>query len=106
LSEGTTVLDERLLDILACPIDKGPLLYFPDPGPGSGPGSGAGDGGFLYNPRLGVRYPVDLGVPVLLADASERLGDQARRDLAARAARGEASATAGASVPDVLTADA
>ena len=32
-------LDAQLLDILACPEDKGPLLYFEDED-------------FLYNPRL------------------------------------------------------
>ena len=36
-------LDTQLLEILACPEDKGPLLYFPDEDT-------------LYNPRLKRRY--------------------------------------------------
>ena len=36
-------LDPKLLEILACPEDKGPLLYFADEAA-------------LYNPRLKRRY--------------------------------------------------
>jgi uncharacterized protein YbaR (Trm112 family) len=46
-------LDPRLLEILACPEDKGPLLYF------------AADG-LLYNPRLKKKYLVEADVPNLL----------------------------------------
>ncbi len=49
------VLDARLLEILACPSDKGPLLYFPDDG-------------FLYNPRLRCRYEVVDDIPIMLVD--------------------------------------
>ena len=38
-------LDQRLLAILACPEDKGPLYYL-------------GDDDGLYNPRLRRRYEV------------------------------------------------
>lgn len=48
-------LDARLLEILACPQDKGPLYYF------------AAEG-LLYNPRLKRKYRVDDGVPNLLID--------------------------------------
>jgi uncharacterized protein YbaR (Trm112 family) len=48
-------LDERLLEILACPEDKGPLLYFADESA-------------LYNPRLHRRYPIRDGIPVMLID--------------------------------------
>ncbi|MGL6233975.1 MAG: Trm112 family protein [Segniliparus sp.] len=47
-------IDAKLLEILACPQDHGPLLYVPDE--------------LLYNPRLHVAYPVEDGLPVLLAD--------------------------------------
>lgn len=50
-------LDKVLLDILACPEDKGPLYYVT--------GSGT-DGEFLYNPRLRRRYEVRDGIPVML----------------------------------------
>ncbi|MHB8671886.1 MAG: Trm112 family protein [Acidimicrobiales bacterium] len=49
-------LDPRLLEILACPQDKGPLLYFPDEG-------------LLYNPRLRRRYAVsEDDIPDMLID--------------------------------------
>ena len=53
-------LDERLLAILACPEDKGPLYPL-------GPGGEEG----LYNPRLTRRYPVRDGIPVMLIDEAE-----------------------------------
>ena len=66
-------LDPQLLEILACPEDKGPLLYF-------------ADDGFLYNPRLQRRYRVDDDIPVMLIDEAETVdGDEHQRlvDLAA-----------------------
>lgn len=86
------MLDPRLLDILACPIDKGPLLYYP-----------AGE--FLFNPRLQLRYPVEVGIPVLLAEQSERVEPATHQQLVASAEAGEARATAGASVRHVLASD-
>jgi uncharacterized protein YbaR (Trm112 family) len=48
-------LDPQLLEILACPEDKGPLLYFEDEHA-------------LYNPRLKRRYEVRDDIPVMLID--------------------------------------
>jgi uncharacterized protein YbaR (Trm112 family) len=48
-------LDPQLLEILACPEDKGPLLYFADESA-------------LYNPRLKRRYEVRDDIPVMLVD--------------------------------------
>ena len=57
-------LDPKLLEILACPEDKGPLLYFADEDT-------------LYNPRLTRRYRVlDGDIPDLLIDDAETV-DQA-----------------------------
>ena len=64
-------LDPLLLDVLACPVDKGPLLWFEDED-------------VLYNPRLHKSYAVDDGVPVLLGRRSRR-----RRRRRARAAHGQ-----------------
>lgn len=55
---STDALDPQLLEILACPEDKGPLLYFPSEDA-------------LYNPRQQRRYPIRDGIPVLLVDESE-----------------------------------
>ena len=48
-------LDPKLLEILACPEDKGPLLYFEDESS-------------LYNPRLKRRYTVRDDIPIMLID--------------------------------------
>ena len=51
-------LDPQLLDILACPEDKGPLLYFEDEQA-------------LYNPRLQRRYAIRDDIPIMLIDEAE-----------------------------------
>ena len=48
-------LDAKLLEILACPQDKGALYYF-------------STDEFLYNPRLARKYLVRDGIPVMLID--------------------------------------
>ncbi|HMQ26461.1 MAG TPA: Trm112 family protein [Acidimicrobiales bacterium] len=55
-------LDPQLLEILACPEDKGPLLYFE-----------AEDA--LYNPRLRRRYSVRDDIPIMLIDEAETVDD-------------------------------
>ena len=66
-------LDARLLEILACPIDKGPLLYFTDENA-------------LYNPRLQKRYAVHDGdIPVMLPDEAEDVDDPEHARLVAKA---------------------
>ncbi|MFT3843170.1 MAG: Trm112 family protein [Myxococcaceae bacterium] len=59
-------LDPTLLEILACPEDKGPLLYF------------AAENA-LYNPRLKRRYAVKDDIPVMLVEESEQVS-QAEHD--------------------------
>ncbi|MFV0316655.1 MAG: Trm112 family protein [Microthrixaceae bacterium] len=66
-------LDPKLLEVLACPQDKGPLLYFQDEAS-------------LYNPRLQQRYAVDGGVPVMLIDSAESVDDGEHDRLLAKAA--------------------
>jgi uncharacterized protein YbaR (Trm112 family) len=60
------VLDEKLLSILVCPQDRGPLLLV-DPRHQE----------FLYNPRLRRAYRVDDGIPVLLVDEAVEVADDA-----------------------------
>lgn len=62
----TSVLDPRLLEILACPQDKGPLLFLADEDA-------------LYNPRLKRRYSVRDNIPVMLIDEAQTV-DQAEHD--------------------------
>ncbi len=72
-------LDARLLEILACPDDKGPLYYF-DPGV-SGP-----DGDFLLCPACRRRYEVRDEIPVMLLDEAAVLPADEAEALVARAA--------------------
>ncbi|MBA3653113.1 MAG: Trm112 family protein [Actinobacteria bacterium] len=65
-------LDPVLLDILACPEDKGPLLYFADEDS-------------LYNPRLKRRYAIRDDIPVMLIDEAETVDDAEDRRLLAKA---------------------
>src|SRR5262249_41626898 len=73
ISLRAMALDPKLLEILACPDDKGPLLYFPDEQT-------------LYNPRLKRRYSVlDGDIPDLLIDDSETVDDAEDKRLLAKA---------------------
>jgi uncharacterized protein YbaR (Trm112 family) len=66
-------LDPQLLDILACPEDKGPLLYFADEDS-------------LYNPRLRRRYLIREGIPIMLVDEAEDVSDEEHERLLTKAA--------------------
>ncbi len=48
-------LDPKLLEVLACPEDKGPLYYLESEE-------------VLYNPRLTRTYRIDDDIPVMLID--------------------------------------
>jgi uncharacterized protein YbaR (Trm112 family) len=48
-------LDPQLLEILACPKDKGPLTY-------------SEEKQVLINERLGIAYRIEDNIPVLLID--------------------------------------
>ena len=65
-------LDPLLLDILACPEDKGPLLYFEDES-------------LLYNPRLRRSYAIVDGIPDMLIDDATTLGEDEHERLMAKA---------------------
>ena len=65
-------LDQQLLDILACPEDKGPLLYFEAEGA-------------LYNPRLKRRYAIRDDIPIMLVDEAETVSDAEHQRLVALA---------------------
>jgi uncharacterized protein YbaR (Trm112 family) len=66
-------LDPQLLEILACPDDKGPLLYFEDEDS-------------LYNPRLKRRYAIKDDIPIMLVDEAETVTDDEHERLLAKAA--------------------
>ena len=69
------MLDEKLLSILVCPEDRGPLLLVGDE--------------LLYNPRLRRAYRIEDGVPVLLIDEAVTVTDDAEHNRLLERASGE-----------------
>jgi uncharacterized protein YbaR (Trm112 family) len=65
-------LDPKLLEILACPEDKGPLLYFADEDS-------------LFNPRLRRRYAIRDDIPIMLIDEAETVDETEHQRLMAKA---------------------
>jgi uncharacterized protein YbaR (Trm112 family) len=65
-------LDPQLLEILACPEDKGPLLYFEDED-------------LLYNPRLKRAYAIRDGIPIMLIDEATAVDEGEDTRLTAKA---------------------
>lgn len=55
-------LDPMLLEILACPEDKGPLFYLEDENS-------------LYNPRLQRIYSVEDDIPIMLIDEADEVDE-------------------------------
>ena len=64
------MLDEKLLSILVCPADRGPLLLVDR---------------VLYNPRLHKAYRIEDGIPVLLVDEAVDVGPEEHERLMASA---------------------
>ena len=84
-------LEDALLDILVCPIDKHGLLYF-------------ADDAVLYNPRLRRLYRIEDDIPLMLANQAVPVPDEEHQRLMACARRGEVTrATAGQA--DILSGD-
>ncbi len=73
-------LDPLLLEVLACPVDKGPLLWFEDEA-------------ILYNPRRQTSYPVVDGVPVLLVEEGTEVGQSEHERLTTKAEKDGVRAT-------------
>ena len=65
-------LDARLLEILACPDEKGPLYYFESDG-------------FLFCPSCRRRYEIRDDIPVMLLDEATVLSAEDAEALMARA---------------------
>lgn len=64
-------LDPKLLEILACPEDKGPLFYLADEDA-------------LYNPRLQRRYRIVDGIPVMLPEEADAVDDAEHQRILAK----------------------
>ena len=57
---GEHGLDPRLLEILVCPVSRGPLVYDPE-------------NHELVSKKAGLAYPIREGVPIMLADEAREL---------------------------------
>ena len=75
-------LDQLLLEVLACPEDKGPLIYFADEDR-------------LYNPRLHRSYAVRDDIPVMLVDEATTVDETEHRRLMAKAEKDGLESTLG-----------
>jgi uncharacterized protein len=61
----TAELDPKLLEILVCPVTKGPLIYDRDKQE-------------LVSRLAGLAYPIRDGVPMMLADEARELSETER----------------------------
>jgi uncharacterized protein YbaR (Trm112 family) len=57
-----TMVDPKLLEILVCPVTKGPLIYDAQKQE-------------LLSRQAGVAYPIRDGIPIMLADEARPLSD-------------------------------
>ncbi|KUF20086.1 MULTISPECIES: Trm112 family protein [Streptomyces] len=73
--------DDPLLRILACPLDKGPLVLLEPEDPVL---DGASPEQALYNPRLHRRYPIVDGIPQLLPSSGEQIPEDEHERLLKR----------------------
>jgi uncharacterized protein len=58
--EANIPLDSRLLEILVCPLTRGPLTY-------------DRTSNELISPKAGLAYPIRNGIPIMLADEARSL---------------------------------
>jgi uncharacterized protein len=72
-------LDDALVEILVCPIDKRGLLYF-------------ADDAVLYNPRLRRLYRIENDIPLMLPKQAVPVPDEEHNRLMKCARRGEVTA--------------
>jgi uncharacterized protein YbaR (Trm112 family) len=72
---ATSKVDPKLLEILVCPLTKGPLRY----------DAAAQE---LISDRAGLAYPIRDGIPIMLVDEARTLDpDAARRPIRSAAER-------------------
>lgn len=64
MSNNTTGLDSKLLEILVCPLTKGPLTY-------------DADAQELISEQARLAYPIRDGIPIMLVDEARPLDGEA-----------------------------
>ena len=58
--ETATPIDPRLLEILVCPVTRGPLSYDRERGE-------------LISAKAGLAYPIRNGIPIMLVDEARSI---------------------------------
>src|SRR5690606_10687959 len=64
MGDDSREMDVRMLEILVCPLTKGPLVHDPERRE-------------LRSPQAGPAYPVRDGIPVMLPSEARRIDDEA-----------------------------
>jgi uncharacterized protein YbaR (Trm112 family) len=64
MSEGKSGVDPKLLEILVCPLTKGPLDY-------------DADRNELISKQANLAYPIRDGIPIMLVEEARPLDDEA-----------------------------
>lgn len=62
MSNSQSKVDPKLLEILVCPVTKGPLEY-------------DADAQELISRQAGLAYPIRDGIPIMLQEEARRLDD-------------------------------
>ena len=62
MTENTSGLDPKLLEILVCPLTKGPLTY-------------NREAQELISEQARLAYPIREGIPIMLVDEARQLDD-------------------------------
>ena len=71
MADPATEIDARLLEILVCPLTKGPLTY--DRAKQE-----------LISLQAGLAYPIRDGIPIMLVDEARTLDDDEKAALAGK----------------------
>lgn len=62
MPDSKSEVDRKLLEILVCPVTKGPLEY-------------DADSQELISRKAGLAYPIRDGIPIMLPDEARALND-------------------------------
>ncbi|HEY6335416.1 MAG TPA: Trm112 family protein [Alphaproteobacteria bacterium] len=70
MADAKSGVDPKLLEILVCPLTKGPLRY-------------DREANELISERAGLAYPIRDGIPIMLVDEARRLDEPAKPETSA-----------------------
>lgn len=71
MTDPAAEIDRRLLEILVCPLTKGPLIY-------------ERTRQELVSAQAGLAYPIRDGIPIMLVDEARALDDDEKAALAGK----------------------